>query len=154
VTTSIAERALCVIESKLKAIRQEDGYSNSAGLNVFRSRRNLDPDDLPAAVLWDLGEQTTGDAPVGDVEINLSIGVEIHAAMNEDDTGSTIEAIKRDVKRAIYRDNKYGALICEGGRPVAIVGYNGAQLFPRQDGAISESITLKFTIRFKESLDA
>lgn len=150
-TASLAERALCVIESRLKSIRTEDGYSTDAGLNVFRARRKLADADLPAAVLWDVGDSLNNSTPGSSRDlIDLQAHVEVHAPANQDDTGRTLEAIKADVKRAI-RPQGNDCLKDDLGQ-IGALRYDGAQVFEREDGAASESITLRFIVALVEKI--
>lgn len=157
---SISERALCEIEKRLHKVREEDGYSSNGGLKVFRARRSLSIADLPAFVIWDSGEQptssvTNGNLPSGVIQIDLGVNVEIAALANKQDTGFILEQLKADVKRALFGDGNengglYDAKSKEG--QIGALGYTGVQVFPREDGAVSESLTMKFIVRFKENL--
>jgi hypothetical protein len=99
---SQSERALCEIERRMKRIRTDDGYHTNAGLNVFRARRKLDT--LPAIVVWDSGEDPQGNNPTGAFDVSLNVSIEVHATVNQDDTGIVLEKLKADVKRAMYGD--------------------------------------------------
>lgn len=161
---SISERALCEIEKRLKGVREEDGYSSNAGLHVFRARRSLSTDDLPALVIWDAGEQptsstTNGDLPSGtSVRILLTVNVEIAALASQKDTGFILEQLKADVKRALFGNGNVNGYLDDmespAGKKVSIgeLGYLGVQVFPREDGAVSESLTMKFGVRYVENI--
>jgi len=140
---SLAERALCVIESRLRGIRTEDGYATDAGLNVFRARRKLGTDECPAAVVWDLGETVTASQGSRD-EIDLLVGIEVHVPAG--DCGSLLEAVKADAKRTVRPTANKDVLRDSPGT----IRYDGAVLFAREDGAETESITLKFIVHYTE----
>ena len=138
---SLAERALCEVQRRLKGIRPEDGYATSAGLKIFRARQTLAVADLPAAVIWDAGETVPDPGMSRDV-ISMQVNVEIHVQADLDDTGENLEAAKADVKRAI-RALKSDVLSDKQGT-IGVLKYDGAIAFARKDGAVSESITIKF----------
>lgn len=157
---SISERALCEIEKRLKGVREEDGFSSNAGLHVFRARRSLKPADLPALVVWDFGEQptssvTNGNLPSGVITIDLNVNVEIAALANQQDTGFILEQLKADVKRALFGDGFATGRLCDQRNKegdIGALGYSGVSVFPREDGAVSESLTMKFIVRYREKL--
>jgi hypothetical protein len=145
---SLAERALCVIESRLKQIRTDSGYKTDTGEKILRARRKLSADECPAAVIWDIGDIIDNAGDNRDV-LDLEVHVEAHVPANQNDTGVALEAVKADVKRAIRPKDKKGNIADEQGQ-IGAIRYNGAQCFEREDGAATESITLKFLIRLTE----
>jgi len=151
---SIAERILCVIEKRLRRIREVDDFNTDAGLNVFRSRRTLALEELPALVIWDAGENPTEPLPCADCDQELSINIEAHAPCNQDETGMVLEQIKADVKHALFHGNPNGAIEDFKKLKIAAFGYRGCVTFPREEGANSESITLRFLAKYKENLAA
>jgi hypothetical protein len=151
-TVSLSERALCVIASRLRAIRTDDGYSTNAGLNVLRARRKVNADECPAAVVWDLGETVNGESGAsgnGAMNIVMSVNVEAHAAANAEDTGEVLERVKADVKRAVMSASMNGGIEDDAGQ-IGVLTYKGAACFAREDGATTESITVQFSISITE----
>jgi hypothetical protein len=49
---SIRERIIKAFISRLAIIRVDNGFNTDCGLNVSRAVRNLDPDALPAVIVW------------------------------------------------------------------------------------------------------
>jgi len=151
---SISERIFSVIEKRMRRINMKDGYNTDAGLNVFRSRRTLDVDELPAIVIWDGGEIPTEALPCADCDQELTIDIEAHALVNQDETGLMLEEIKADVKHALFGDNPNGSIKDFQQMKLAAFGYKGCVPAPREDGSASESITMHFLARYKENLAA
>lgn len=151
---SIAERALCEIERRLKRIRVADGYSTDAGLHVFRARRSLPVEELPALILWDSGETPfRADGSMDAYVLTLRVTVDAHVKADQDCTGREIGETKADVKRAVLSGPK-GAL-ADGPPPdsankIGIIAYAGASVTPREEGSQTESLSMTFDVTFKE----
>ena len=54
---TIREQIIKAIRSKLAVIRVVNGYNTDCGANVRRAKKNLDPDELPATVVWPKSEE-------------------------------------------------------------------------------------------------
>lgn len=147
---SLSQRALCEIERRLRRVRTADGYESDAGLSVFSSRRSIDPEQLPALVVWDNGE-TSASNPGGPVRIAMTVLVEAHGPCDQADTGDVLQALKADVKRALLAKSN-GALVDEESAPrgFATIRYAGAQPSARDNGATSESIAMTFEVTYGE----
>lgn len=147
---SVGERAFCAIEKLMQKIRADDGYRTDAGVRVFFQRQSVSVDQCPAIVIWDTGEDIGAAS-----ETLLSVGIEVHAVPNGDNTGKLLQAMKADVKRAIYGagNNVAGSLKDEHGK-FASIERSTANVFPRKDGATTESITMHFLVKYMEDLSA
>lgn len=147
-TDSLAERALCVIESRLKAIRTEDGFSTGAGLNVLRARASVADTECPVVVVWDGGEQPDG--VISDVSFTnvLIVAIVSYAAANQTSTGRILEKLKADVKRALLVDV---GLNDDDGQ-IGALSYLGATPVERRDGASIEGIVMTFHVTMKENV--
>ena len=53
---TIREQIISAIETKLADITVANGYNTDIGKEVLRARKNVDPDSLPAVVIWPLPE--------------------------------------------------------------------------------------------------
>lgn len=152
--TALSERALCEIQRRCKSIRIAGEFETDAGLNVFRARRKIPVDRLPAVVVWDQGEQVTnGAGNHAAYTIALQVLVEIVVAADLDDTGHELEVAKADVKRAVLS----GAAGALGDGPrgdknskIGTIAYTGSVASPRDEGAESESVALTFTVTYLE----
>lgn len=135
---SISERLLCAIAAQLSKVRTADGYRTDAGDRVYRCRRNLTDADLPCFVLWSPSETTTEDGSRY-IKVEQQILVIGYAAAEKDDTGSIVEGLKSDVKRALAAERMRDELGSLGA-----LRYVGAEMQPRPDGAVHESIVATF----------
>jgi hypothetical protein len=147
---TLAERALCIIESRLAGIARLDGYATDAGLRVFRARRTLDERDIPAVVLWDDGETVAdgGSGNTASMSIGLTFSIDAHVPADQDCTGRELERVKGDVKRGVLAAR--GALIDDLGA-IGVITYTGCDTQARSDGAASEAVSLHFTANYKEA---
>lgn len=148
-TESIAERAFCAIEKRLRAIRTEDGYKTDAGLNVFRARRTFGESDLPGCSLWDVGESVPSGSAARTTQVDLKINIDAVALAGQANTGAVMGRLKSDIKRALFGTEKRDALDDDDGK-IGQLGYLGATCFPRDDGGQTEAITLQFHISYSE----
>ena len=146
---SIAERVLCIIQSRLAGILSADGYWTSAGRNVRRAQRTLDEDDLPALVIWCDGETARGaSGNSASMDVELQITIDAHVSADQDCTGKMLERIRADVKRACLVGR--GALSDEVGA-VGVLTYTGTDMQARSDGAGSEAVAVRFTASYREA---
>jgi hypothetical protein len=54
---TIREQIILAIENKLAEIRKDKGYKTDCGKKVFRTVKELDPDELDAVVIWPRKEE-------------------------------------------------------------------------------------------------
>ncbi|MBF0395772.1 MAG: hypothetical protein HQK78_03295 [Desulfobacterales bacterium] len=54
---TVREQVITVIIDRLKEIVKTYGYNTNCGQNVIRARKSIDPDELPAIVVWPLNEE-------------------------------------------------------------------------------------------------
>ena len=109
---SIAERVLCIIQSRLAGILSADGYWTSAGRNVRRAQRTLDEDDLPALVIWCDGETARGaSGNSASMDVELQITIDAHVSADQDCTGKMLERIRADVKRSYEQGGREGFML-------------------------------------------
>ncbi len=145
----ISERAICEIVRRLSRISTSDGFETAAGQRVFRARAALDRESLPAAVVWEDGEQVPNGSGASDAyDVTLTISVELHVLADQDDTGCQLGIAKADVKRAVLAKSK-GALGDADGK-IGAISYTGSRATPRQDGSQTESVTLTFAVAYRE----
>ncbi|TXH56551.1 MAG: hypothetical protein E6Q97_06135 [Desulfurellales bacterium] len=151
---SLSERAFCEIERRLRGVRKADGYETDAGRNVFRSLRSVEVDDSGALVLWDGGESATGEAGHPS-KVALTVNIEGHVLADKCETGTALEEIKADIKRAVLSESN-GALAEPGPQAreylIGTIRYTGAQPSPREEGSTSESIVLTFEVGYVEGV--
>lgn len=146
---SIAERVLCIIQSRLAGILSADGYWTSAGRNVLRAQRTLEEADLPALVIWDDGETARGaSGNSASMDMELQITIDAHVSADQDCTGKMLERIRADVKRACLVGR--GALSDEVGA-IGVLTYTGTDMQARSDGAGSEAVAVRFTASYREA---
>lgn len=150
-TPSLAERVIALIAQRLAAV-SVDVCGTPTPLKVFRSVRTLDPGDLPAAVIWDQGESvadTSGSGSYASMMIALNLAIDGHVPADQATTGIAIETVKAAIKAAALLPG--GPLIDATG-PIGILTYLGTDAAAREDGATSESVSVRVTATYKEAI--
>lgn len=143
--TPISERVMAAIAAQLATITTGNGYSITA--NVLRSVRTVELNDLPAVVLWDTGETAT-DAGGTHRGMGITLSFEVNAFVrgDQDYTGAQLEAVKADVKQAVLSGSPVG----DDDGKIGPVTYISAEMRPREDGDQTESVSLKFSVAYRE----
>ena len=148
-TESVSERALSAVKTKLQGILVASGYRTNAGASVFRSTKSIQTTDLPALVLWDLGETAAdADGNSRSMSIALSIGIDAHIAADQADTGLMLEQIKADVKKAVLSFANPALRDSDG--TIGPIRYTGCKIGPRAEGDSTEWVSLDFVVTYKE----
>ncbi len=145
---SLSERAIRAIVALLRTITIENGYETDAGKHVFRARRSIAENELPAIDVWEDGEQPDdGSGQSRSFVTSLSLSIEGHVKADHADTGVMLGSVKADIKKAILlwsgiRDlnGTLGPLI-----------YLRSEAEPRRDGASSEAVVVKVQINYAEA---
>jgi hypothetical protein len=64
-------------------ITTANGYNTNIGANAFRARKTIDPDELPASVLWPGAEKAENQYGVSACTMQLKIeGIAVHGLTN------------------------------------------------------------------------
>lgn len=149
-TLPLSERALCEIVCRLKKIRQADEYQTDAGRGVYRARRSVDQVELPAIVVWSQAEDYRGDANGNKTNTDLRVDIEGYVPSDDETTGSAMELIKADIKRAIFSEPN-GRLSDEAG-DIGPIFMESAVSTARLDGGQSEIVRLSIRVTYVEGL--
>jgi hypothetical protein len=72
--TTIRERIITAVVTRLGNIRLAKGYATDAGANVFRSVSKIDPDSLPCVVFWAGEEEYSHE--YGNVSVKMPFAIE------------------------------------------------------------------------------
>lgn len=149
---SINEAVIAAFIDRLKGIRNSDGYATNAGLNVYDSMQTFEPEMYEGGALsvWDDGEAPvagTADGSQASMMVGLTVSVDALAAADRADTGLTLRALKRDVKRRLLQPDWLG--LATQGR-VGVFAYRSANPLPRRDGSDVEGVRMQFVVTYKE----
>jgi hypothetical protein len=156
VTNATVVQIVDAIALRLAAITQDNGYATNAGARVHKGREHIGDDEFSAAapdaltVLWD-SEQKTSEL-VGCPTVNLAGDFAVVAWLMPTDTSASaaaIDAIVRDIKRALFRADADPTLknITSG------FEYVGAYMVPRLDGLRSARVALELHVTWRDALD-
>lgn len=143
------ERAIIAIVAQLATILTAGGYHTNAGAKVVRARRSFTKAECPAISVFEVGE-TPKDGTGRTMVMTVELEIDVHVSCTQEDTGTLLGLAKADVKQCL------GAWDCDGGvkdgagRLGALV-YGGATGNAREDGAATESVTLKYSIAITEA---
>lgn len=143
--TPISERVMTAIAAQLATITTGNGYSISP--RVLRSLHIGSASQLPAIVLWDAGE-IVKDSSKRKLEITLSVEVIVFVMADQGDTGTKLETVKADVKKALLSWAQDG--ISDNVGQIGKLSYESATLQVRDDGDQTESVSLKFSATYCE----
>lgn len=140
----ISERAFAAIVELLRGITPaNDHYLKPT---IYRSRRTIGQDCVPAVNVWDGGEEAT-DTGGRSIDIVQSVTVEIHATRDADDTGEQLGMLKADVKRALLRNRRFE----DDQDSIGALSYAGTTPPANPDpGAETEWLEMRFTVTYKE----
>jgi hypothetical protein len=105
-TDTIREIIIKDFIARLAVITTANGYNTGCGANVQRVRKLLDPDELPACVVWPGAEKA--EAIYGELSCTMEIRVEGIAKFGSTNPSVIAEAILGDLKKCIL--SQYNAL--------------------------------------------
>lgn len=146
----LSERALRAIVCRLRKIRQADEYQTDAGRGVYRARRSVDQVELPAIVVWAQAEDYRGDANSNKTNTDLRVDIEGYVPSDDETTGSAMELIKADIKRAIFSEPN-GRLSDEAG-DIGPMFMESVVSTARLDGGQSEIVRLSIRVTYVEGI--
>lgn len=150
-TPPMTERVLRDIEARLCRIRRADGYFTDLGNQVLREEVSIDEDRLPAVSVWDGGEDVGQNQGKG-YALTLRVVVEANVRAARTCTGTDLQLIKADIKRALLGDTGEG-LRDELGK-LGELFYTGAVRITREAGASMTGMQLSFEARMHEQRGA
>jgi hypothetical protein len=98
--------------ARLQTIRRDDGYQTDAGATVFLYETpQLGPDDPNEAIALIPRDDVPSDQG-GEVLTVLPIDIQALAKADTDETGTTVEAVRADIRQAIESgDRTLGGLL-------------------------------------------
>lgn len=149
-TASLSERVLAVFVGRLAGISTGNGYATNAGALVMRARPVVDPQYLPAIVVWNDGEapDTGASGEAASMTMHLRVSVDLHVRADQAQTGHNLELLLADAKRAVLIGR---GGIADAGGTIGVLSYDGADISARSDGNCSESVALHFTVTYQEA---
>ena len=143
---SIREIIIQNFMARVAIITIANGYKTDCGANVERVRKNLDPSELPASVIWPGVEKA--EQSYGELTCTMSIRVEGIAKFGSANPSVLSEKILADLKKCILsgwiRSPDYiDKIIYTGG---------GTDEYP-DDGMISVGAFALFDVTYTQKLD-
>ena len=147
---SLSERCILAIISALTQIHSTNGYYTNAGSNVLRAQGYADIPSLPAIVVWETSKAPYSlDTNFRYVNVELNISVEGHVTASQNTTGVNLSKIEADIWKAVLKSAPAGILKDSDGE-LGKISWERSDLLNRPDGASSEAVSLKFSIRYKQ----
>lgn len=98
-TTTIRQQIIDAIETKLAEVLTTAGYQTGMGATVEKAKYKIDPDDLPAVVIWPADEET--DLSHGNYRHTMAIRLEGLAAHGATSPVTVAEQILGDLIEAM-----------------------------------------------------
>lgn len=146
----IAERALREIACRLRKISEADEFHTDAGKRVFRARRSLDMVQLPAIIVWAQAEDYRGDPNSSKTTTDLRVDIEGYVPSEDDCTGTAMELIKADIKRAIFSEPH--ARLSDESSDIGPMQMDSAVSTARMDGGQAEIVRLSIRVTYIEGI--
>lgn len=94
-STTIREQITAAIETRLADMRTANGYRTECGANVRKALPKIDPDELPASVLWPKVE--TVERSYGENHCTMPVDIEAISLHGSNDPVSVSEAMLADL---------------------------------------------------------
>lgn len=138
--------------ARLAVIRIADGYHTDAGANVFRGRRALKPDELPAAVLVE-EEDEVGDQAGPQIVARLPFTVHAVSTCTPATESRVAHQMVADLKRSLFDPAWVRTLIDQKLiDPKFGVGYTGRIITPREEGSNVIEVAVRVRVWYAEDL--
>jgi hypothetical protein len=143
---SLASDLAAELTTRLSAITVANGYSTDVGLNVYRGKRRLAPEDVPLVVILE-GEDRVDGRTRHTVKLGQKYSVEAHmVCADPDNPNDTAHLMLADLKKAIFTGD------ATFDRRVAELNYTGRGIGAREDGTDIVFATVDFELVFSEDL--
>jgi len=101
VMETIQEQIISAFVAAMSVITIANGYNCNAGQNIFRCKKNLDPAELPAVVLWP-GIETGERRASGYQYCDMKLGVEAHALFGGANPSIIAAKLLGDLIKAVF----------------------------------------------------
>jgi len=110
---TIREQIILKLMTRAALIKTASGYNTDIGLNALRAIDKLDPDELPALVIWPLPETSTRQYGKDVIEMKVRIeGLVAHGSTN---SSVVAELILGDLRKCFtdpsIKSTAYGSLL-------------------------------------------
>lgn len=153
--TPLNLRAVNAMIARLQLIAVANGYNTDAGATVLHGRRVLEPDQLPAIVVFE-GDETATATPAGapangnteSMRIALELNVEGYTRALPTVEGPGLSLLKADIKRAALKYSE--SSLADVGGVIGPVTYLGAAPLIRADGTAVEGVAVRFSVALIE----
>lgn len=149
---SRADAIADAIQTRLAVILTANGYSADLGATVYRGRRALKPEELPALVLVE-DEDEIGDQAGQQIVARLPFTVHAVSTCTPDTATRVAHQMVADLKRCLFDpawvrtlteqkliDQKFG------------VGYMGRIITPREEGSNAIEVAVRLRVWYAEDL--
>ena len=138
---SIRETIIDAFITRAATIVTTGGYNCNMGANVQWAIKTVDPDDLPAVVIWPQAE--TAEREYGDNVCSMTIRIEAIDAIGATSTGQAVEQMLADMIKAFDGGAALSSYVedCKYVR-------GGADDYP-DDGALAVAAFVEFEIKYR-----
>lgn len=138
------------IAARLESVRVASGYTHDAGARVYRGRRALNPNLLPAIVLHELEDEVVDQKSAhasASASGRLPFVIQVTARLDSEDHPNIVaHELVADIKRCLFSgDPTWGGL-------AESTQYTGRTLGEREDGTNVVTATVQIRVGFVEDL--
>ena len=82
-TDTIREQIISAIETKIANIRKDKGYQTDCGKSVFRVKKEIDPDELDAVIIWPKPEESNREYKIDMITMPIEVqGLQLFGNVN------------------------------------------------------------------------
>lgn len=144
-----AEGVSDVLVARLQGVTVAQGAETDIGSKVFRGRRVIDDDLIPATVILEGEDRVQGQRGVL-VDTEQDYHLYAYLPCDPDDPNVAAHAALRDLKRALFLTN--GRPDWTWGGAVRGLHYRGKDIGPRADGASFVLVVVAIAVEYVENL--
>jgi hypothetical protein len=142
---SHAKNVSLALDARLKTIKKVNGFLTDAGTRVFRGKRRLAEDEIPASVIVE-AEDTILDRMRVKVKLNQQYLLEAHDVCDPDHPNDKAHELLADLKKAVFGDDLTLGGLCRQ------ILYEGRFIGTREDGVALVFARIVVTVEYAEDL--
>jgi hypothetical protein len=142
---TIREQIIQAVVTRLAVVRRSNGYNTNCGRRVKRCRKSLDPDDLPAFVVWPQPEEA--ERKYGFSQCTMPMRIEALQKHGKKNHSKAAEAALGDMIRAMTAPEEIGK-VTNGLADDVVYILGGPEDYPEDDDTVTGCAAM-FTIKYK-----
>lgn len=135
------------VKARIERCTIANGYETDLGVAVFRGRRVISDDMIPASVILEGPDRVVGTQGL-QCELDQQYLIYAYVPCSPADPNVAAHAALRDIKKAMFTTN--GKPDWNWGRTVKAVRYQGKDIGPRSDGSAFVLVVVDIGVEYVE----